>query len=131
MMTAPTRNPMAMAVSMTMFPVLTSVPFSAATTIPETIARMINNFLPGMLEENRVTLAYLITGIVGSKEVQLRQVTNKVVYPGKETSLVERFRRFIRNQNIVVKVEFNPFVGLILSSLSRSRLPKPPSKRRT
>jgi hypothetical protein len=88
----------------------------------KTIARMINNFLPGMLEENRVTLAYLITGIVGSKEVQLRQVANKVVYPGKETSLVERFRRFIRNQNIVVKVEFNPFVGLILSSLSQSRL---------
>jgi hypothetical protein len=83
---------------------------------------MINKFLPGMLEENRVTLAYLITGIIGSKEVQLRQVANKVVYPGKETSLVERFRRFLRNENIVVKIEFNPFVGLILSSLSQTRL---------
>ena len=87
-----------------------------------TVARMINKFLPGMLEENRVTLAYLITGIIGSREVQFRQVANRVVYPGKETSLVERFRRFIRNQNIVVKVEFNPFVSLILASLSQTRL---------
>jgi hypothetical protein len=83
---------------------------------------MINKFVPGMLEENRVTLAYLITGIIGSKAVQLRQVASKVVYPGKETSLVERFRRFIRNENIIVKSEFNPFVDLILAGLSQSRL---------
>lgn len=88
----------------------------------KTVARMINKFLPGMLEENRVTLAYLITGIIGSRQVQLRQVASKVVYPGKETSLVERFRRFLRNENIVVKVEFIPFVGLILSGLSQTRL---------
>ena len=60
----------------------------------QTVARTINKFLPGMLEANRVSLAYLITGIIASKEVQLRQVASKVVYPGKKTSLVERFRRF-------------------------------------
>jgi hypothetical protein len=87
-----------------------------------TVARMINKFLPGMLEENRVTLAYMITGIIGSRQVQLRQIASKVVYPGKETSLVERFRRFVRNKNIVVKIEFNPFVELILSGLSQGRL---------
>jgi hypothetical protein len=83
---------------------------------------MINKFLPEMLEANRITLAYLITGIIGSKDVQLRQIAGKVVYRNKETSLVERFRRFIRNENIVVKVEFNPFVELILSGLSQSQL---------
>ena len=86
------------------------------------VVRTINKFLPRMLEENRVTLAYLITGIIGSKAVQLRQVAGKVVYPGKETSLVERFRRFLQNKNILVKIEFNPFVGLILSGLSQTRL---------
>ena len=86
------------------------------------VIRTINKFLPGMLEANRVTLAYLITGIIGSKEVKLREVANKVVYPGKETSLVERFRRFLQNENIVVKVEYNPFVELILSGLSQSQL---------
>lgn len=88
----------------------------------QTIARMINKFLPGMLEANRVSLAYLITGIMASKAVQLRQVANRVVYPDKETSLVERFRRFLQNENIVVKSEFSPFLKLVLSGLSQSQL---------
>lgn len=88
----------------------------------QTVARTINKFLPGMLEANRVSLAYLITGIIASKEVQLRQVASKVVYPGKETSLVERFRRFLQNENIVVKTEFTPFLDLILSALSQTQL---------
>jgi hypothetical protein len=87
-----------------------------------TVARTINKFLPGMLETNRVTLAYLITGIIGSKSVQLGQVASKVLYPGKESSLVERFRRFLQNKNILVKLEFNPFVELILAGLSQSQL---------
>ena len=86
------------------------------------VARIINKFLPGMLEENRITLAYLITGIIGSRQVQLSQVVSKVVYPGKETSLAERFRRFLQNKNILVKIEFNPFLGLVLSGLSQTRL---------
>ena len=75
-----------------------------------------------MLEANRVSLAYLITGIIGSKNVQLRQVANKVVYSDKETSLVERFRRFLQNKNIVVRTEFSPFLELILSGLSQTQL---------
>ena len=86
------------------------------------VARMMNKFMPGMLEANRMTLSYLITGIIGSQRVQLREVANKVVYPGKESSLVERFRRFLQNDNIVVQVMYNPFVELILSGLSQSRL---------
>jgi hypothetical protein len=86
------------------------------------VARMINKFLPGMLEVNRVTLAYLISGIIGSNNVQLRKAANKVVYSGQETSLVERFRRFLRNENIVVKTEFTPFVELLLSGLSQEQL---------
>jgi len=73
----------------------------------QTVARMITKFLPGMLEANRVSLAYLITGIIGSKSVQLSQVANKVVYAAKETSLVERFRRFLQNEHIVVRSEFS------------------------
>lgn len=88
----------------------------------QTVARTVKKFLPGMLEANRISLAYLITGILASKAVQLRQVASKVVYPGKETSLVERFRRFLQNENIVVKTEFNPFWELILSALSQSQL---------
>jgi len=88
----------------------------------QVVARMVNKFLPGMLEANRVSLAYLITGIIGSRSVQLSQIANKVDYAGKETSLVERFRRFLQNENIVVKVEFLPFLELILAGLSKEQL---------
>jgi hypothetical protein len=83
---------------------------------------MINKFLPAMSEANRVSLTYLVTGIIGSRSVQLSQVANKVVYVGKETSLVERFRRFLQNDHIVVKTGFLPFSDLILAGLSRERL---------
>lgn len=83
----------------------------------KTVARLINKFVPGMREENRVTLAYLITGIIGSQNVQLGQVASKMVYPGKETSLVERFRRFLRNENISSQsqkyLEGSSFCGLL------------------
>ena len=88
----------------------------------QTVSRMINKFLPGMLEANRVSLAYLITGIIGSKSVQLSQIANKVVYAGKESSLVERFRRFLQNEHTVVRTEFLPFLELILAGLSQERL---------
>jgi hypothetical protein len=88
----------------------------------QVVARLVNQFLPGMLEANRVSLAYLITGLIGSKSVQLSQIASKVVYNGKETSLVERFRRFLQNEHIVVKSEFLPFLELILAGLSQERL---------
>ena len=74
-----------------------------------TVARTINKFLPGMLEANRVSLAYLITGIIGSKEVQLRQVASKVVYPGKETSLVERCGAFYKMKTLSSRASSTPF----------------------
>jgi hypothetical protein len=88
----------------------------------QTVSRMITKFLPGMPEANRVSLAYLITGIIGSRSVRLSEIANKVVYAGKETSLVERFRRFLQNEHIVVRTEFLPFLDLILAGLSRERL---------
>ena len=88
----------------------------------QVVARTVNKFLPGMLEANRISLAYLITGIIGSKNVQLSQVASRVVYAGKETSLVERFRRFLQNGNIVVKSEFLPFLEAVLAGLSQERL---------
>ena len=88
----------------------------------QTVARIVNKFLPGMLEANRISLAYLITGIIGSRNVRLSQVASKVVYAGQETSLVERFRRFLQNDNIVVRTEFVPFLAAILAGLSQERL---------
>lgn len=95
---------------------------SDAARLFEVVFRMVTHFMPDMLEDNQVTLAYMITGLVKAKNVQFRKVAQAVRYPYKKTSLEDRFRRFVRNHNIVVDVQFIPLVELVLSALSKERL---------
>lgn len=83
---------------------------------------MVNHFLPGMSEQHRVTLAYMLTGILESNQVQLKEMADAVKYPHKTMSLADRFRRFLRNDQLVIEAQYLPFVQLILSALSRERL---------
>jgi hypothetical protein len=77
---------------------------------------------PHMLEENLITLTMLITGILRSKSGQLKKIARAVQYTYKKESLGERFRRFVRNKNIEVEVEYTPFVTMFLSALSTEQL---------
>jgi hypothetical protein len=50
-------------------------------------------------------------------------MAEKVAYTeGKQTSLIDRFRRFFNNPNIVAQVEYNPMVVQILNGLSEQQL---------
>jgi hypothetical protein len=53
-----------------------------------------------MLLENQITLAMMITGILRDRNGQLRKIANAVQYTGKKESLIDRFRRFVRNPNL-------------------------------
>ena len=57
-------------------------------------------FLPAMKEENCLTLAMMITGILRSKSGQLSKMVRAVQYGPKKESLVTRFQRFVRNPKI-------------------------------
>lgn len=94
---------------------------SDAIRLYNVIASNLNKLLPEMREENRTTLAMLITGILRSKSSQLDHIARTVWYAFKKPSLVERFRRFVRNKNIVVAVEFNPFALLFLAALNQEQ----------
>jgi hypothetical protein len=74
---------------------------------------------PDMLAENCITLAMLITGILRSRSGQLKKIARAVQYAYKKESLVERFRRFVRNENIEVEVEYTPFNGKILKAVGQ------------
>ncbi len=95
---------------------------SDAVRLYEVVLRTVNHLMPDMLEDNRITLAYMITGILRGKNVQFPKIARAVSYPCKKTSLEDRFRRFVRNHNIVVDVQFTPVVELILPALSKERL---------
>ena len=88
------------------------------------ILDLINEMLPDMLEANRITLAQMITGVLQSKQVQFRQVAQKVKYQFKKPSLEDKFRRFVRNKNINVDIEYLPFSDKINVDIPKGVLGK-------
>jgi hypothetical protein len=79
---------------------------SDATRLYTVILGALLTFLPAMLAENRSTLAMLITGMLRMRSGQLKKAARGVQYGFKKESLVERFRRWVRNKNVVVGVEY-------------------------
>jgi len=72
---------------------------------------------PNMSAENCITLAMLVTGILRSKSGILKKIVRAVQYNHKKESLVDRFRRFVRNKNIEVEVEYAPLNDKILKAV--------------
>ena len=79
-------------------------------------------FLPEMKGENCLTLALMITGILKSKNGQLSKIARAVQYAHKKESLVTRFQRLVRNKNIEVELEYNPFVAMVLAAVSPEQI---------
>lgn len=95
---------------------------SDATRLCNVVLSHLLKLLPDMLEENRLTLAMMMTGLLRGRNGQLKKMARAVRYAGKKESLVERFRRLVKNGQIVTEVEYNPFVMLVLSALSKEQL---------
>jgi hypothetical protein len=95
---------------------------SDAVRLNKAIMSHLLKLLPDMLEDNRLTLAMMITGLLRARNGQLKKIARAVSYAHKTESLVERFRRLVKNGQIVPQVEYNPFVRLILAALSQENL---------
>jgi hypothetical protein len=95
---------------------------SDAMRLQQNILKNLQEVLTGLLPEHQLTMSMLISGILRSREVQLRKVAEKVAYGHKLSSLVDRFRRFLSNEHIESQVQYNPFVVRILQGLSQSEL---------
>lgn len=90
---------------------------SDAARLYRFVKRQVKKMLPDMLPENRKTLVMMIIGLVRSGDGRLSKMAEKVCYHHKIPSLVDRFRRFIRNENIDVTVEYGPFAQEIFQAL--------------
>lgn len=95
---------------------------SDASRLHQVIVNHLLKLLPNMLEDNRLTLAMMITGLLRGRNGQLKKIARAVSYAHKKESLVERFRRLVKNGQIVPQVEYNPFVLLTLAALSQEKL---------
>jgi hypothetical protein len=80
-------------------------------------------FVPtGNLARRLNTLAYLISGIVGGKHVNLRFVAEQVPDGTKHESRIKKFSRWIANNRIEAEVYFLPFAAAWLISLGSQTL---------
>jgi hypothetical protein len=90
---------------------------SDADRLENQVALSLFQLLPGMQPDNRTTLIYLVVGLILGRNVQLSKIAEQVNYAYKESSLEDRFRRFVSNDNIEVTVVFSIFIKLMLASL--------------
>lgn len=95
---------------------------SDSVRLYQTVYLLITTTLPDFKSEHQITLAEMITGILRSGNVQFRKIAQKVNYDGDKDSLAHKFRRFVKNKNILVRVNYLPFVELILNALEGEEL---------
>ena len=67
-------------------------------------------------------LAALISGIVGSRKVNLPQIADKVPDENKPESRIKQFYRWIANEEVDAKLYFLPFVSTLLATLAQTTL---------
>ena len=76
----------------------------------------------GNLAKRLNVLAALISGIVGSRRVNLPQIADKIPDGNKPESRIKRFYRWITNEGIDAGLYFLPFVSTLLATLAQSAL---------
>lgn len=96
-------------------------PMSDAGRLYQVVLNNLAHFLPDMKTESFQTLALMITGLLRSRSGQLSKMARAVQYAHKKESLVTRFQRLVRHKKLEVGLEYNPFVKLILSALSKEQ----------
>src|SRR5215468_1885002 len=72
----------------------------------------------GTVSRHLITLAALISGIVGSKSTQLPHIAAKVPNGTKPESRVKRFARWLDNAHILEEVYFLPYADVLLRHLA-------------
>jgi hypothetical protein len=72
----------------------------------------------GTVARHLITLAALISGIVGSKSTQLPHIAAKVPNGTKPDSRVKRFARWVDNAYILEELYFLPYIEVLLRHLA-------------
>src|SRR5215468_7920259 len=76
----------------------------------------------GTVARHLITLAALISGIVGSKSTQLPHIAAKVPNGTKPESRVKRFARWFDNARVLEEVYFLPYADVLLRHLALQRV---------
>jgi hypothetical protein len=90
------------------------------------IREALRQWYPGTLNGHQarhlITLAMLISGIVGSQHTHLDKVAAQVPDGAKPASRTKRFARWVANETITSTIYYVPFAEVVLASLAHSPL---------
>jgi len=90
--------------------------------IRDGLHKMYPNEPKGNFARHLNTLAGLISGIVGSKRVNLPAVADKVPDGAKKESRAKRFSRWVANDQVTIELYFLPFAEALVHSLAERTL---------
>ena len=91
-----------------------------------TIRNALNKLYPypsqGNVARHLTTLAWMISGIVGSHSTHLPKIAGKAPDGNQVESRVKRFSRWVKNEKIETELYFMPFAQALLLGLSSQTL---------
>src|SRR5918912_1456490 len=90
--------------------------------ICESIVQWFPSNLSGCQHRHLLTLAALISGIVGSRHSQLDKIAAKVPLSAKPDSRIKRFARWTANDAVTPTVFFLPVAASLLAALAHRPL---------
>lgn len=82
------------------------------------IMQKLKKMMPQTPQNQMVTVAMMVAGIVLGRKVQLSSISLEVPHPAKPASLEKRMQRFVKNKRFEVVVNYLPFARQILTHLA-------------
>src|SRR5690349_8806265 len=97
--------------------------FQTYRTIKRSLAQVLHTRAASHAEQHLNTLTLLICGIVGAQHVQLDKLASHAPIRGrKNESVISRFRRWLRHQDITADAVWLPFARALLAGLAQTPL---------
>ena len=82
------------------------------------IMQKLKKMMPQTPQNQMVTTAMMVAGIVLGRKAQLSAISLEVPHPAKPASLEKRMQRFVKNEQFDVEINYMPFAELILDHLA-------------
>jgi DDE family transposase len=97
--------------------------FQTYRTIKRSLAQVLHTRAGSHAEQHLNTLTLMICGIVGAQHVQFDKLASHAPIRGrKNESLITRFRRWVKHEDITADALWLPFAGAVLASLAQAPL---------
>ena len=82
------------------------------------VMQKLKKMMPQTPQNQLVTTAMMVAGIVLGRKAQLSAISFEVPLPAKPASLEKQMQRFVKNERFEVETNYLPFAELILSHLA-------------